>query len=215
MTTATAAAHLSPAARNTVLRVAWLSVLLGLGLEIVLLAVAAASSKVPSGGMIVADTVQKVSWSVFVCVGLVLGVAAASQRSALLPGVAGMLAAPLAFVVARALHKGVVQALALAPNAGGGPSPLTLALLKGLEYGTLGLLLGGVVQRSRRGFAAYALAGFVTGLVFGGIALVLMQPLPPAVFAARAVNEILFPVGCALVAGAARAFGSSTPQELS
>jgi len=42
-----------------------------------------------------------------------------------------------------------------------------------------------------------------------------MQPLPPPVFAARALNEVLFPVGCALVAFAARIFGTNPPQELS
>ncbi|HLM78807.1 MAG TPA: hypothetical protein VK361_10520, partial [Rubrobacteraceae bacterium] len=57
----------------TLLRVAWLSVLLGLGMEALLLLFAAGSGLVPELGEIVAASVQKVSWAVIVCTGIALG----------------------------------------------------------------------------------------------------------------------------------------------
>ncbi len=48
------------------LRVAWLSVLLGLGVEALLLLLAAGSGLVPQLAAIVAASVQKVSWAVIV-----------------------------------------------------------------------------------------------------------------------------------------------------
>lgn len=62
-----------------VLRVAWLSVGLGIVLEILLLVLAAFTD---TGGAspkpFISDLAQKISWSFIVCIGLALGLAAAA-----------------------------------------------------------------------------------------------------------------------------------------
>ncbi len=94
----------------TILRATWLSILLGLAMEAVLLLIAAGSGLVPSLETVAAATVQKISWATIVCVGLALGRAASAARAPLM-GLMGLLAAPLAFNVARTLHQGTTKAL--------------------------------------------------------------------------------------------------------
>jgi hypothetical protein len=60
---------------------------------------------------------------------------------------------------------------------------------------------------------AHVGTGFGIGLVFGGVTLALrsksaLQPLSTAELATQGVNEILFPIGCALVLFAAQALGN-------
>ena len=67
---------------RTVVRVAWLSIGLGIALEVLLLVLAAYTG---TGGAtpkpFLADLVQKVSWSFIVCVGLAFGTTAGKARS--------------------------------------------------------------------------------------------------------------------------------------
>lgn len=193
-----------------VLRAAWLSILLGLAVELVLVAVTAGSGGTVQGRAVLADSVQKVSWSVLVCVGLAFGTVA-SQLRAGLSGLAGLLAAPLAFTLARAAHKSAAQALDLPPMAPSGPSPALLATLKGVEYATLGVVLVWIAKRPWGGMAAHGAAGAIIGTLFGGTIISLtvaaaQAPVSAATLLARIVNEILFPVGCALVLYVAGAF---------
>lgn len=76
-----------------VLRVAWWSILLGLGMELLLLLAAAGMGAVPGIKPIVADLVQKVSWSFIVCVGLAMG-SGMTKNQGVMTGVAGAIAAP-------------------------------------------------------------------------------------------------------------------------
>ena len=79
-------------------------------MEVVLLLIAAGSGVVPGLETVAAATVQKISWATIVCVGLALGRAASAARAPLM-GLMGLLAAPLAFNVARTLHQGTTKAL--------------------------------------------------------------------------------------------------------
>ncbi len=54
----------------TLLRVAWLSIILGVAMEILLLVVAVGFGTAESAPPFVADLVQKTSWSTLVCMGL-------------------------------------------------------------------------------------------------------------------------------------------------
>jgi hypothetical protein len=197
--------------RQRILRAAWLSILLGLALEAVLILLAVGMGTLPSLRPILADTVQKVSWSFLVCVGLVIGTGAAREGVGM--GLMGLLAAPFGFYAARALHKAAQSALDVtAGAAGGGPSPLTIALIKGVEYAFLGAMLGWYCVGKRETLRMHAWMGLLTGAIFGGIVLRLSiasadPPLSAPAIVARAVNEMLFPLGCALVVFAARRFG--------
>jgi hypothetical protein len=160
----------------TLLRVAWLAILLGLLLQLALLLMAAGFGK----GRVPVE------------------------------GVTGLLAAPLALTVANTVQKGVAEALNVA-GAPAGPMPLWVLALKAAEYAWLGLALGWVGRRAWGGAFGHVAAGLVTGIVFGGAFLTLtMLAAPPPLpsLLAKGVNELLFPVGCALVVFIAEVLGS-------
>jgi hypothetical protein len=64
----------------TLLRAAWLAILLGLVMEMLLLVLGGTLGDVLGLGPIVADFVRNITWSVFVCVGLAVGTAVAKAR---------------------------------------------------------------------------------------------------------------------------------------
>jgi hypothetical protein len=126
-------------------------------------------------------------------------------------GLLGLLTAPTAFELSRALHKGTLEALATTGGGGEVLSPVLVGVIKGLEYGCLGLLVGWVSRRAWGGAAAHAAVGLLVGLVFGGTIITLTMgstpPPPPADALSLGVNELLFPIGCSLVLFSAEALG--------
>ncbi len=188
---------------RTILRVAWWSIGLGLALELLLLVLAAYTDTAgASPKPFIADLAQKVSWSFIVCVGLAFGATAAKARAGVM-GLLGLLSAPAAFAVARTVHKVAKDALGASATVGAGASPLLLAGLKGIEYAAFGILLAWVGKRAM-GLGAHLGAGLVIGLTFGAaIVAVTVQAAaapPTAVdLIAKGINEVMFPIGCALV----------------
>jgi hypothetical protein len=184
------------------LRVAWLAILLGLLLQLAVLLVAAGFGAATSSRTLLAETVKTVSWSLLVCVGVALGRVAAKGRLPL-EGLTGLLAAPLALTAANAMQKGVAEAVDAA-GVPGGPLPLCVLAIKAAEYGCLGLALEWVGRRAWHSALGHLAVGLLTGVVFGGVFLaVVVQsapiPLSTPSLLARGLNELLFPVGCALV----------------
>jgi hypothetical protein len=202
----------SPNLGVKLLRVAWLAIGLGMAMEGTLLLLSAGFGDLLGLRSIVADLARNVSWALLVCVGLSLGTAVQKARVPV-TGLLGLLAAPAAFEVSRVVHKGALQALAISASAGDDLSPFLVALMKGLEYGCLGLALGWVSQRPWGGAAAHMAVGFVVGSIFGGTIVALLATSSPEVSAAslvpRGVTEVLFPVGCSLVLFSAQALGTS------
>jgi len=191
-------------------RAASLAVFLGIAIEVVLLAVAAGFGSLKGMAPAVADLTQKISWSVFVCVGVAFGTVLAKGRPAI-AGWVGFVSGPVAFQVARVAHKAVSQALSL-PSGGGGPSPLAVALFKGAEYGALGALLAWVGRSKRQSSSDYLFSGILTGVVGGGAIAILFlaktpSPIPAVAVVSRFANEVLHPIGCALVVYAAGSIG--------
>lgn len=198
----------------TLLRVAWLAILLGLVMEVLLLVLGGAVGDMLGLGPIIADFVRNITWSVFVCVGLAVGTAVARMRMPLM-GIFGLFSAPLAFEASRVFHKGTLEALSVTGGGGGDElSPVLIAVIKGIEYGCLGLGVGWVSQRRWGGAAAHVAVGLAVGLVFGGFEIALAAgatpPPPTADLFVEGVNEVLFPVGCALVLFSATAIGKKT-----
>jgi hypothetical protein len=201
----------SPNLGVTLLRVAWLAIALGMAMEGLLLLLGAGLGKSLGLGAIVASLVGNVSWSVFVCCGLAVGTAVVKARVPVM-GFLGLLAAPTALEVSRALHKGTLEAMSSTAGGGGEVlSPVLVGLIKALEYGCLGLAIAWVSQRPWGGAAAHMAVGFLVGLVFGGTIVALMMGSTPPPSAAEAltvgVNEVIFPVGCSLVLFSAGALG--------
>ena len=207
----TAAASGGDTLWKRLLRVGWVSIALGITIELLLLLLASTQA-VPKLAPALADLAQKVSWATIVCVGLAVGSTAARRRSDTM-GLLGLISAPLGFHAARAAHKGVGAALGLATGAGAA-STLLVAGLKALEYGILGATVGGL--GNRRGtpdLRVHLITGAVVGLVFGGVILFVLtraaaQPPSAVDLAAKAINELLFPVGCSFVLWASEALGA-------
>jgi hypothetical protein len=195
----------------TLLRVAWLAIVLGLLLQLAVLLVAAGFGTAVNPRPVLAETFRTVSWSLLVCVGVALGRVAAKGRVPL-EGATGLLAAPLALTVANTVQKGVAEALNAADTPAG-PAPLWVLALKAAEYACLGLALGWVGRRARGSALGHIAAGLVTGFVFGGAFLALVvqsatTSLSTPSLLVRGVNELLFPVGCALVVFIAEVLGT-------
>jgi hypothetical protein len=195
--------------------VAWLAVLLGLLLQLALLLVAAGFGTFAGLRPLLAETCRNVSWSVLVCAGVAVGRVASKGRLRV-EGVTGLLATPLALTAANSFQKGIAEALG-ATGVAGGPTPVWVLLLKAAEYAFLGAALGWIGRRAWAGVAAHAAAGLVTGVVFGGAILVLTvqaapKPLAAGGLVAKAVNELLFPIGCALVIFISEVLGKRSRQ---
>jgi hypothetical protein len=190
----------SPDLGRTLLRVAWLAIALGLAMEALLLLLGSSFGELLGARSIVADLAKNLSWSLFVCTGLAVGTAASQARAPAM-GLMGLLAAPVAFEVSRVVHKGTLEALDISGS--GDTSPVLVVVIKGFEYGCLGLAVGWLGRRPWGGAAAHAAAGLAVGLVFGGAIVVLTVPsgaqMSVADLVSRGVNEVLFPVGCSLV----------------
>jgi hypothetical protein len=196
----------------TLLRVAWLAVILGLAMEVLLLVLGGAVGEALGLKPFVADLVRNVTWSVFVCAGLAVGTAVVKARAPVM-GLLGLVSGPLAFEASRIFHKGTLEALAIT---GGGEdlAPLLVAVIKGIEYGCLGLGVGWVSQRRWGGAAAHVAVGLLVGLTFGSVELALAAgatpPPPTSDLFVEGVNEVLFPVGCSLVLFSAGVLGKKT-----
>lgn len=182
----------SPDILARLLRGAWLGVLLGLVIEGLLLSVQIAQDQLPEPIRIVADTVQKMSWSSLVCAALAAGQAVARSRTAL-AGAIGLVGAPIAFLLARSLHKATLEMLG--NGAASTATPWLGAGIKGVEYALLGVAILWLVKRNAS-WKAYAWVGAATGAVSYGLVLWLLPAGGDAV--QRAIVEIAHPVGCAL-----------------
>uniref|UniRef100_A0A831TIZ5 Uncharacterized protein n=1 Tax=Thermorudis peleae TaxID=1382356 RepID=A0A831TIZ5_9BACT len=196
--------------RALLLHVAWLSILLGLTMEVILLVLAAAFGEGTTARSFAVKLVQQIAWSFFVCTGLAVGLAVA--KTGIPAGkFTGFFIAPAAFAVARTLHKSVAQALAIASAVPATPSPFLLAAVKGIEYGILGLAIARIQKWEHGRISHYVATGFLVGLVFGGFVLVLILQTAEGMSAidlfTRGVNELVFPVGCSVVVYAAEALG--------
>jgi len=184
------------------IRVAWMAILLGVTMQVIVL-LAGGSTKT-----ILRDTLSKVAWSSIVCFGVAAGAAAASKNRVRLMGLAGLIAAPAAFAAARVVHKAFTFG---AGNAAGERMAIVLLLagMKAGEYFTFGLVTGWLATERFDRAWHYATVGALTGLYFGGLIATVtagggrVSPIPVI------ANEVLFPVGCALVLFASKMLTAS------
>ena len=76
-------------------------------------------------------------------------------------------------------------------------------MIKGVEYGCLGMAVAWLGSRTWGGAADHAGLGLLVGTVFGGTlvasTLVFVPATPTAALVSQGINELLFPVGCSLV----------------
>ena len=185
--------------------IAWLAILLGLVMEGLILAGRASVGNNPTPAQILVELTESIVWSFFVCAGVGLGTMLAKARAAL-GGLIGLISAALAVALARGSQKVVASALGAAEK----PfimSLLTLGVLRALEYGLLGWALAWLAGRQNSRAWHFVLVGALVGVVFGGsitwltidIAAAKDMVMAPPQIIATALDEMVFPIGCALV----------------
>lgn len=186
--------------RDATLRVIALSLALAVALETLLVGVAATTGGIHSPTPFVVNLVQKLPWALVVCTGLWLGLEIGRSRPVAV-GVAGLVAAPIASLLARSIAEGA-HAFAFAGTPAG--SALLVAAVKAVEFACLGYAIGWLGERAWAGATHHAVAGLLAGVVFGGSLLALSavgSPEPSGIgrLMGWAIDELLFPIGCALI----------------
>lgn len=188
-----------PALALKLFHVAWMSVGLGIALELLAIVILLLSGGSSTALGVAANVLSRVSWSVVVCAALAV-TTSLSRLSIPLSGVAGLLVAPSMTLITKSLQKMILTMLA---GAQGGPAfgvLLTFAAIKGAEYLLLGLILALIGARGF-GFLAAIAAGTVVGLLFACVvtAVNVLLGSPLAVILSGFINELLFPIGCSII----------------
>jgi hypothetical protein len=93
---------------STLLFVAAGAVALGLAIQMIILAVKWGVFSTPPAARTAADVLSGVRWSALVCTGVAAGAAVNRFRASVM-GLYGLIAAPVAFAVAKGVQKGVAQ----------------------------------------------------------------------------------------------------------
>lgn len=188
---------------HRIARIAVLSILLGLLVQSAILALVLWGGG--ERGAALASAAGGVAWAVLVCLGVGAATVLARGR-ALLSGVVSVAVAPASLAMAKGAQKmigGWLGAAQVEPVLSLG----TVSLLRGIEYGLLGWLLGRIVASGQERALPYVRAGALVGGLFGGAITLLTwwaamssgAPLSPVGLAATVVNEMVLPLGCALV----------------
>jgi hypothetical protein len=181
------------------------SVVLGLAIQVAILVARLLAGSGYPGVAWFPDATQGVAWSVLVCVGVGIGAAILRVR-ALLAGILGMIFAPIAVALAKASQRLVAGMVEVAEQQAV-LSLGTVSMMRAVEYGVLGFLLGTLIQRGERRLTRYLASGAAVGIVLGGAVVALTwhtaagagSPMTPPALAASVINEMIFPLGCALV----------------
>ncbi|MET0293453.1 MAG: hypothetical protein ABW042_00430 [Phenylobacterium sp.] len=187
-------------AMNRILAVVWMAIVLGVAVQLVILGAKTAAGAPFPGLKWLPDLLNGVTWAVFVCAGVVLGTLASRARTAAM-GLLGIISAPIGFSLAKGLQRGL-QSMLDAPVDKITPTLYALCAVKAVEYAALGAALGWLLSRTWARALHFALAGLTAGLTFGALNVWITatagKAKPPAVLGA-AINELVFPIGCAMV----------------
>lgn len=185
--------------------IALLAVLLGFAMQGLILGAKLLAGGPFPGTKLFVDLTQGVTWSLLVCAGVGIGTSIMKIRAAL-AGLVAALFAPIALAVAKSVQKVMASAIGVVDQPAA-LSLVTISAMRAVEYGILGWVLASLVQKEVKSASAYLGAGSIVGLVFGGAIAALGyhaaslggQSPASAQVAASLVNEIVSPIGCALV----------------
>lgn len=177
---------------SRIVKAVWCSIVLGMLVQLIIV-LATTFNK----NTIVPETAQKISWSVLVCSALAIGNVVAKARIPLL-GLVGLLAAPAAFAVAKAVQKSLSQGISAA---GSVPTATEMAIVKGVEYAMFGALIAWASKKEK--LQTYLTIGAGLGIATACYVLVRSKQGNPSIatsaLIARGINEVAFPIGCAFV----------------
>jgi len=177
----------------------WMAIALGITVQLLVWI-----GRVSAGGQgigFAAQLAQGLTWSLLVCAGIAVGTAAARSRE-LLTGLLGLLAAPVAWGVAKGAQR-TVQELVGAEPAAFDALFWYVCMAKGVEYAILGAALAHMIVRQPDRAGRFVMlggcVGAVTAIVMVLLNLQFAKSFGPPQAVALAINEIVFPIGCSLV----------------
>lgn len=198
------------------LHVAWMSIALGVVLQLLVLLVQQAW---PASAL--AELTGKITWSVVVCSAIAVGTAAGKAAPAA-AGVLGLLGAPAAINLAWTTQKAVAAAIVTAPATAAAtftvlpaPGGVELTIAKAVQYALFGFFIAKVNARPRASLGLHAAVGFTAGLLLTVYVLVrTLSVASPgsdhlAILMARLINELAFPIGCSVVVWGATALAKA------
>jgi hypothetical protein len=198
-------------ALKRILTAAWLAVIAGVLVQMIVVGVRAWAGGVIEQIGFAAEMAQAVSWSVLVCAAIAVGTLASKSRQ-YFAGLIGLFAGPLAWAAAKGVQKGV-QALAGAPQDQLTPLFWSVCAWKGVEYAVLGFGLAAIVGRPEARLGSYMTLGALLGLLSACIVIALNlanaslagASVPGPKIATLFANELFFATACSVVIYAAQA----------
>lgn len=202
---------------KAIFHTSWMAILLGILIEIVIVVIASFGGLPDGLEPFAADLIQKTSWAFLVCIALTLASVTLKFRTPVM-GIIGLLAAPAAFIIARALHGAARYALGLQPAASDGTSPIVVAAIKSVQYGILGATLAFISKYAWGRALAHLWVGSLIAVLFGG-ALVAYSvqaasvAVPTLGLLAKSASELIFPIGCALITFLGQSLGGLLPSQ--
>ncbi|HTV67778.1 MAG TPA: hypothetical protein VMF90_04505 [Rhizobiaceae bacterium] len=184
---------------------AFCSIALGFAIQGLILAAKLAAANEIVWAKAVVDMTGGITWALLVCTGVGIGTSIMKARP-LLAGVIALICAPIAIAFAKSSQK-VMSGLMGAAEQEAVLSLGTISVLRAIEYGVLGWLLGRLAQAGVERSWPYVRVGMGIGVVFGGAIAALTyqvavtQGLQPGgvQIASSIINEVIFPIGCAFV----------------
>jgi hypothetical protein len=177
-----------------ILKVGWLSLLVGFCLEVLLQLVNAGFGNTANWKDFVQGLLQKQVWALLVCLSLVI-----MQPQRTLMMLVGLVFAPVSWLTASAVRQFIKKPLGVVGASSLAWSTVWVALLRGVEYAVLATLLVMLLNR-QKGKRDYVFTGGLIGIIFGTFnLLILNQPVNAAQMVAQSLNEVLFPMACSLV----------------
>jgi hypothetical protein len=181
-------------------QVGWSSLILGLTLNILILLVQVSLGAALETPKVASDLVKTLTWSLLVCLGLAIGRSVVKPRTAIMI-VLGLIAAPIATLISRSLSHGFKKAIDAVGSLDSSSLLLPFLLFRAIEYSVLSGCLGWAIRKS---LWVHLAIGAAIGAIFGGFWLYFLihiqpSPLSTLTLISLALNELLFPIGCAAV----------------
>ncbi|WP_158765194.1 hypothetical protein [Terricaulis silvestris] len=198
-------------ALKRILTAAWLAVIAGVLVQMIVVGVRAWAGGVIEQIGFAAEMAQAVTWSALVCAAIAVGTLASKSRQQF-AGLIGLFAGPLAWAAAKGVQKGV-QALAGAPQDQLTPLFWSVCAWKGIEYAVLGFGLAAIVGRAEARLGSYITFGALLGLLSACIVIALNLAnatlaggsVPGPKIASLFANELFFATACSMVIYTAQA----------
>lgn len=202
---------------KAIFHTSWMAILLGILIEIVIVVIASFGGLPDGLEPFAADLIQKTSWAFLVCIALTLATVTLKFRTPVM-GIVGLLAAPAAFIIARALHGAARYALGLQPAASDGTSPIVVATIKSVQYGILGATLAFISKYAWGRALAHLWVGSLIAVLFGGALIAYSVQaasvaVPTLGLLAKSAGELIFPIGCALITFLGQSLGGLLPSQ--